>query len=46
MIASDEFKGLPLVKQQRLVNQTLKEEIQGIHGLQVRIQSWALIEHC
>lgn len=25
-----------MVKQQRLVNQTLKEEIQGIHGLQVR----------
>lgn len=36
IIASDEFKGLSLVKQQRLVNQTLKEEIQGIHGLQVR----------
>ena len=35
IIASDEFKGLSLVKQQRLVNQTLKEEIQGIHGLQV-----------
>ncbi|TFK85881.1 bola-like protein, partial [Polyporus arcularius HHB13444] len=34
-IASDEFKGLPLVKQQRLVNQTLKAEIEGIHGLQV-----------
>ncbi|KAI0829386.1 bola-like protein [Trametes gibbosa] len=36
IIASDEFKGLPLVKQQRLVNQTLKEEIQGIHGLQLK----------
>ncbi|KAH9894206.1 bola protein [Cubamyces lactineus] len=36
VIASDEFKGLPLVKQQRLVNQTLKEEIQGIHGLQLK----------
>ncbi|EJF63025.1 bola-like protein [Dichomitus squalens LYAD-421 SS1] len=34
IIASEEFKGLPLVKQQRLVNQTLKEEIKGIHGLQ------------
>ena len=34
-IASEQFKGLSLVKQQRLVNQTLKEEIQGIHGLQV-----------
>ncbi|KAI0723447.1 bola protein [Earliella scabrosa] len=38
IIASDAFKGLPLVKQQRLVNQTLKEEIQGIHGLQVRCE--------
>ncbi|KAI0721946.1 bola protein [Cerioporus squamosus] len=36
IIASEEFKGLPLVKQQRLVNQTLKEEIQGIHGLQLK----------
>ncbi|KAH9853836.1 bola-like protein [Lenzites betulinus] len=36
IIASDEFKGLSLVKQQRLVNQTLKEEIQGIHGLQLK----------
>lgn len=35
IIASEQFKGLSLVKQQRLVNQTLKEEIQGIHGLQV-----------
>ncbi|RDX53060.1 hypothetical protein OH76DRAFT_65976 [Lentinus brumalis] len=35
-IASDEFKGLPLVKQQRLVNQTLKAEIEGIHGLQLK----------
>ncbi|KAI0366376.1 bola-like protein [Pilatotrama ljubarskyi] len=36
IIASDQFKGLPLVKQQRLVNQTLKEEIEGIHGLQLK----------
>ncbi|KAL7282072.1 hypothetical protein ACG7TL_003541 [Trametes sanguinea] len=36
IIASDQFKGLPLVKQQRLVNETLKEEIQGIHGLQLK----------
>ena len=39
VIASEHFKGLSLVKQQRLVNQTLKEEIQGIHGLQVRLFS-------
>ncbi len=37
IIASEQFKGLSLVKQQRLVNQTLKEEIQGIHGLQVSL---------
>ncbi|KAI1792976.1 bola-like protein [Ganoderma leucocontextum] len=36
IIASEQFKGLSLVKQQRLVNQTLKEEIQGIHGLQLK----------
>ncbi len=40
IIASEEFVGLPLVKQQRLVNQTLKEEIEGIHGLQVRCKSF------
>lgn len=34
-IASEAFKGLPTVKQHRLVTETLKEEIQGIHGLQV-----------
>ncbi|KAJ7122744.1 bola protein, partial [Mycena epipterygia] len=34
-IASEAFKGLPMVKQHRLVTQTLKEEIEGIHGLQV-----------
>ncbi|KAI0698891.1 bola protein [Cytidiella melzeri] len=34
-ITSDAFKDLPTVKQHRLVNDTLKKEIQGIHGLQV-----------
>ncbi|TIB66721.1 hypothetical protein E3Q06_04386 [Wallemia mellicola] len=34
-IASDSFKGLTTVKQHRLVNETLKEDIAGIHGLQV-----------
>ena len=32
------FKGIPAVKQHRLVNEALKREIEGIHGLQVR--SW------
>lgn len=34
-ISSEAFKGLPTVKQHRLVNETLKREIEGIHGLQV-----------
>ncbi|KAJ7179420.1 bola-like protein [Mycena filopes] len=35
-IASDAFKGIPMVKQHKLVTQTLKEEIEGIHGLQIK----------
>ncbi|PCH41626.1 bola-like protein [Wolfiporia cocos MD-104 SS10] len=35
IIASDTFKGLSTVKQHRMVNEVLKQEIQGIHGLQV-----------
>lgn len=34
-IASKEFKGIPIVNQHRLVNETLEKEIKGIHGLQV-----------
>jgi BolA-like protein 3 len=34
-ITSSAFKGLPMIKQHRLVNDTLKKEIEGIHGLQV-----------
>ena len=34
-ITSNAFKGLTTVKQHRLVNETLKKEIEGIHGLQV-----------
>ncbi|KAH0839617.1 bola-like protein, partial [Lanmaoa asiatica] len=34
-IASDAFKGLSTVKQHKLVTEILKQEIQGIHGLQV-----------
>lgn len=36
VIASDSFKGLPIVKQHRLVTDTLKQEIEGIHGLQIK----------
>ncbi|GLB33497.1 putative BolA IbaG family protein [Lyophyllum shimeji] len=35
-IASEAFKGLPTVKQHKLVNETLKDEIAGIHGLQIK----------
>jgi len=35
-IASQTFKGLPIVKQHRLVTEVLKQEIEGIHGLQIK----------
>ncbi|KJA24586.1 hypothetical protein HYPSUDRAFT_38644 [Hypholoma sublateritium FD-334 SS-4] len=35
-IASEAFKGLPIVKQHKLVTETLKQEIAGIHGLQIK----------
>ncbi|KAH8106061.1 bola-like protein [Cristinia sonorae] len=35
-ITSEAFKGLSIVKQHRLINDTLKEEIEGIHGLQLK----------
>lgn len=43
-IKSEAFKGLPMVKQHRMVNDALKEEIQGIHGLQVRTDIQEMIE--
>ena len=42
-IASTAFKGITVVKQHRLVNEALKKEIEGIHGLQVR--SWTPTIH-
>ncbi|KDQ64976.1 hypothetical protein JAAARDRAFT_28637 [Jaapia argillacea MUCL 33604] len=35
-IASTAFKGLPIIKQHRLVNDVLKQEFEGIHGLQLK----------
>lgn len=35
LISSPAFKGLSTVKQHKLVNECLKEDIKGIHGLQV-----------
>ncbi|KAG8918471.1 hypothetical protein FRC00_012449 [Tulasnella sp. 408] len=34
--ASSAFKGLTMVKQHQLVQQELKKEIEGIHGLQLK----------
>ncbi|XP_035986654.1 bolA-like protein 3 [Fundulus heteroclitus] len=34
-IESSEFKGKRTVQQHKLVNQALKEEIQGMHGLRI-----------
>jgi len=38
-ITSSAFAGLPIVQQHRLVNSVLKEEISGIHGLQLKTMS-------
>jgi stress-induced morphogen len=35
-IASKAFQGLSIVKQHQLVTDTLKREIEGIHGLQIK----------
>lgn len=34
-VSSKAFKGMPMIKQHRLVQQILKEEIKGFHGIQV-----------
>lgn len=38
-VTSAKFKGLSIVKQHKLVNQILKEDIQKWHGLQLRTKS-------
>ncbi|KAJ2960838.1 hypothetical protein NQZ79_g3844 [Umbelopsis isabellina] len=38
-IASSQFKGLSVVKQHRKINEILKEEIKGMHGLQLKTSS-------
>ncbi|KAI0052556.1 bola-like protein [Auriscalpium vulgare] len=35
-ISSEAFKGIPIVKQHRLVNDVLKKDIESIHGLQLK----------
>lgn len=38
-ITSDKFKGLSMVRQHKLVNQVLAEEIKGWHGVQLKTRS-------
>lgn len=39
LVESEKFKGVPMIKQHRLVNEALKEEISKWHGLQLRTKS-------
>ncbi|PVZ97595.1 hypothetical protein BB558_004582 [Smittium angustum] len=34
-IQAEEFRGKPMVKQHRIVNEVLKDEIKGMHGLRI-----------
>ncbi|CAE6509844.1 unnamed protein product [Rhizoctonia solani] len=38
-ITSAAFKGLPMVKQHKLVTEELKQEIAGFHGLQIKTKA-------
>lgn len=38
-IVSEKFRGLSMLKQQRLVNQVLGEEIKGWHGVQLKTRA-------
>jgi len=38
-IESGKFAGLTVIKQHKLVNQVLKEEIAGWHGVQLRTKA-------
>lgn len=38
-ITSLAFKGLPMVKQHKLVTEELKKEIAGFHGLQIKTKA-------
>lgn len=35
-ILSDKFKNLNMLKQQRLVNEVLKDDVKGWHGVQMK----------
>jgi stress-induced morphogen len=42
-IEHSSFKGLNTIKQHRLVNELLKDEIKGMHGLQVESPTLSLV---
>jgi hypothetical protein len=44
-ISSPQFKGLSTIKQHKLVNECLKEEVKAIHGLQVRASAWFFLSY-
>jgi stress-induced morphogen len=39
LVQSEKFKGIPMIKQHRLVNELLKDEIAQWHGLQLRTKA-------
>lgn len=41
-IESEKFKGLTMIKQHRLVNEILKDEIKKWHGLQLRTKKYRI----
>lgn len=38
-IVSEQFEGLPVIKQHRLVNKALEEEIKNWHGVQLKTRA-------
>mmetsp|Transcript_7257 Transcript_7257/g.9187 ORF Transcript_7257/g.9187 Transcript_7257/m.9187 type:complete len:117 (-) Transcript_7257:65-415(-) len=39
LVESEKFKGIPMIKQHRLVNEVLKDEISKWHGIQLKTKS-------
>ena len=39
LVESEKFKGIPMIKQHRLVNSVLKDEISKWHGVQLRTRA-------
>lgn len=39
LVESEKFQGIPMIKQHRLVNEVLKDEIAKWHGIQLRTKA-------